>query len=835
MDTDGDGIPDNLEIAWGLDYANPDTDGDGLTDYAELYLTCTDPMLTDTDGDGISDEQEDLDQDGLTNLEEINYGTNPASADSDRDDLTDYEEIFLYQTNPNNPDTDGDGLTDYDDVYLGFSPLLADTDGNGIIDAEETLLQTVEESFPEDEGKGLASVTVSLQTPGNAQNNVYIRNTYQEDALSRDVVGLVGVPIEIHADTPFDTAELTFHYEESALQDVEEENLQILWYDEEQHWYQLLDSTVNTEQNTVTYTTTHFSTYMLVNSAAWYEAWRENIDYRNSSTGDARHAFDIVFVVDTSYSMKGEPLSSTKKALTNFVDAMQNGDDAAIVNFANWSYTACSFTDNVLTLKQSISRLQVASGTRVSQGLNRALDLLKDRQNEKQKIIILICDGDVDSVQNAVNICVEQNIQIYTVYIGSSYSYSETALKNMATLTGGQHYSNADSKYLETMMGFVQDNTVSQIDPTDTDGDGLYDIYETAGIRLPNGQVVYTDPNKTDTDGDGLSDFEETGLIYQLDERYRNPLIPLNTKYFVLRSNPTKADTDEDGIPDNKDEHPWSQDAAWVAQLDNRYPRMEYLKVKGPDDALYPGGNQGWWADKATGADKLNYKDFATDSYYRLWQMGCGVIAMSDAELYLTQQNPGYHSAYSEQDTIAYNSYNGIIVFDDYKEYVEENYSHAYPIPGDLIHYQTGLPALSMESGMENFLKNNDSTFHSAQWAPYSMQRASKQRQSVLKEIETMLNNNLPVVFNYYSFDEDNKIDMYPSIHLAQNKNTKNDKHRRVVSHYMTIIGLYKYLDNTTHQYQYIMQIVSWGNIYYIRYDQYADNLSCFSNILKIS
>ena len=41
---------------------------------------------------------------------------------------------------------------------------------------------------------------------------------------------------------------------------------------------------------------THFSTYMLVNSQAWYNAWRENIDYRNSSEEkETAHYFDIAF------------------------------------------------------------------------------------------------------------------------------------------------------------------------------------------------------------------------------------------------------------------------------------------------------------------------------------------------------------------------------------------------------------------------------------------------------------------------------------------------------------------------------------------------------------
>jgi lipoprotein-anchoring transpeptidase ErfK/SrfK len=44
------------------------------------------------------------------------------AADTDHDGLSDYDEIYIYHTNPNNPDTDGDGFTDGAEVNNGFDP-----------------------------------------------------------------------------------------------------------------------------------------------------------------------------------------------------------------------------------------------------------------------------------------------------------------------------------------------------------------------------------------------------------------------------------------------------------------------------------------------------------------------------------------------------------------------------------------------------------------------------------------------------------------------------------------------------------------------------------------
>jgi len=74
-DSDGDGIPDDVEIANGLNPNDPtdamlDPDGDGLSNKQELVDYSTNPQVADTDGDGV--------RDGL----EIQTGSDPLNSTS---------------------------------------------------------------------------------------------------------------------------------------------------------------------------------------------------------------------------------------------------------------------------------------------------------------------------------------------------------------------------------------------------------------------------------------------------------------------------------------------------------------------------------------------------------------------------------------------------------------------------------------------------------------------------------------------------------------------------------------------------------------------------------
>ena len=68
----------------------------------------------------------DSDADGLSDAEEKKLGTDPLSADTDRDGLNDLAEVKVYHTDPLDPDTDKDGISDSEEVRLGLNPLKKD-------------------------------------------------------------------------------------------------------------------------------------------------------------------------------------------------------------------------------------------------------------------------------------------------------------------------------------------------------------------------------------------------------------------------------------------------------------------------------------------------------------------------------------------------------------------------------------------------------------------------------------------------------------------------------------------------------------------------------------
>jgi MYXO-CTERM domain-containing protein len=113
-DSDDDGLLDGTEA--GVATAGPDTAAGAFIPDADP-TTVTDPLAADTDGGGVRDGAEDSNHDGRQDAGELD---------------------------PNDPsddvlpaDTDGDGLTDVEEMTFGSDYLDADTDDDGATDGSE--------------------------------------------------------------------------------------------------------------------------------------------------------------------------------------------------------------------------------------------------------------------------------------------------------------------------------------------------------------------------------------------------------------------------------------------------------------------------------------------------------------------------------------------------------------------------------------------------------------------------------------------------------------------------------------------------------------------------
>ena len=113
-----------------------DSDKDGIKDRIEnlyAFLNPKDPK----------DAAADFDQDGLSNLRELQLETALDKRDSDGDGLSDGEEVNKLRTSPLHKDTDGDGANDKEEVAtLKTNPRSKDTDNDGFLDGFEALIGT---------------------------------------------------------------------------------------------------------------------------------------------------------------------------------------------------------------------------------------------------------------------------------------------------------------------------------------------------------------------------------------------------------------------------------------------------------------------------------------------------------------------------------------------------------------------------------------------------------------------------------------------------------------------------------------------------------------------
>ncbi len=545
------------------------------------------------------------------------------------------EEVHTTKTNPLDSDTDDDKLLDGDEGENGaiwlqygilFEPLRPDTDGNGVPDGDEVFGQTLEQEIVT-EDEVITQVTVDMETNGNIAQNLTIESMQDVDALSSNVVGLMGEPLEFTSATEFDSATITFQIDREKLENLVEvedgkdpiDNLIILWYNEEEGIFEEMPTDRDRVNSTVSTTTTHFSQYLVVDSVKWYAAWDENlINLRKMYVGNTTEYRNVhtIYLVDCSRGMSTDHPSlqlrvgyngvteenfskyqeeidseweSTSDSImvrwckrsticNNMLANKWDYDQAAVIQFSDRILRQSSLTNDMETLKQELIAFpQSAQGVAdVNVALEAARSYIRTGTTDLYRVVI-ITNGEAEFDPSAFE-AFPSHTSIAVVNLISTWmpdTLNDADWNGIATVYDTV---SADDLTMELTTPDGHTVTTTTYNNADSDDDGIPNIVEQYGLK-PNGQPIGTDYKKRDTDGDGLTDGVECGFVsFDAIMHATSGYV----KYVSCLSDPTKVDTDGDGITDDKDEFPclvFDQRFTIVESMDY-IPHVDFVETR---------------------------------------------------------------------------------------------------------------------------------------------------------------------------------------------------------------------------------------------------------------
>ena len=387
------------------------------------------------------------------------------------------------------------------------------------------------------DGNNLVSeVKIDYEIQGNPLSKIEIKDLTNTEAGINECVGNAGQSIDISGNFfnfQLKEATVTMKYDKEKLNDIEEENLGVLWYDEDRDEMIIMESNVNTENSTIEFKTDHFSEYIVVDLETWEAAWNQRvIRIRNDAD-----AFDISFVIDDSGSMtSNDPQKLRIEAVENFIEILRDQDNYSIIKFESSADTIKELNDEPSEDWQD--NFRSSGGTNITNGVTSGITTLSE-ENENYKVLVLLTDGEDAGLsskkEEIISEAIDKNITIYTIFLntGSNTNQNRTQdISDLAVETGGSFYTISTDEIID-IFNQISKVSIGVDGSVDTDGDGIPDEIELGGMRNKYGKIVYTNPYNSDTDGDGKSDKEEVGEVAET--------WLTKEQYYKMPSDPTRA------------------------------------------------------------------------------------------------------------------------------------------------------------------------------------------------------------------------------------------------------------------------------------------------------
>lgn len=551
IDDDQDGLSNEQEIELGTDPSSRDTDGDGLSDGEEINDYLTNPLLEDSDADGLSDFIE------VHNQLDPNDNSD-ADQDADNDGLTNAEEASL-GTYINDSDSDNDGLTDGQEVNLGTNPNDQDSDDDNLTDADEVNVHGTNPLNNDSDGD---SITDYYEI-ANGLDPLDATDAGED----KDGDGLTNVE-EISLNTNVNNADT----DSDGLSDFDEVNTYATSptrsdtdYDGENDGFEVANTTDPLDPNSST-------TVSLSHSMSDSESY----EWRVSKSGEVNGGHRVY---DRGFELKinGQEFNDSDSR------AVRDGERQIVLEsaqFNNLQVIRKVFVSPEFAFIRYMEIVKNISNTHVDVNYKLSSDFYADSNSHvvtssSQDAVVDNTDtyaivDDSDGNGRATSVHLWGNAESTVLPTVASYVYDDLTLEYQMSLAAGETSIFMHFASLSANQSIAQENiqafellpdymlekiTLEEFDSIknfmfDTDEDGLSDRRE---------ELLGTDINNPDTDNDGLNDAFE--VTFNLDPLVADDASSDNDgdgltllQEQEVGTDPEKSDSDDDGLLDGEEQ-----------------------------------------------------------------------------------------------------------------------------------------------------------------------------------------------------------------------------------------------------------------------------------------
>lgn len=198
---------------------------------------------------------------------------------------------------------------------------------------------------------------------------------------------------------------------------------------------------------------------------------------------------ELVFVIDASGSMKGQPMNASKAFMTAAIQSLRPDDHFRIISFSNSaSHFASGSTKATERNKyRAISHIQgllAGGGTELNRALNAAFDTGQPKNTTR--LVVFLTDGYIGDERNVIQTISDRigNARIYSFGVGNSVN--RFLLDAMAKEGRGYaRYVPVDGNYREIAEDFAAKLKTPLLTDISIDWNGL-DVSEPTPARIPD-------------------------------------------------------------------------------------------------------------------------------------------------------------------------------------------------------------------------------------------------------------------------------------------------------------------------------------------------------------